>query len=144
MSTDPIIEQLDSLQNVVTPSSVESLTGDALSVLNQSLYSDKEQHRIKAAELILARTLPARETRSLSLDVQKIDTLQQVASVAKDVFILTVRGEITPREGQTLLNLLESIKGFIIDAQYADDFDQIKYLVEKDPNYKSFVAARKH
>jgi hypothetical protein len=61
-----------------------------------------------AARLCLERILPVRKERSIHLELRPVDSAQDLPIHFQDITLAVAEGRITPREGESVANILTS------------------------------------
>ncbi|NDF11523.1 MAG: hypothetical protein EB060_01735 [Proteobacteria bacterium] len=65
---------------------------------------------LTAIRLVLERVLPPRKDAPVLLDITKPTSLQEVTQTIADVVDAVAGGEITPGEGQAVVNIIDNLR----------------------------------
>jgi hypothetical protein len=103
-------------RNKATQALQEMLEGEAEQITRKAIELAKAGDLL-AIRLCMERLLPPRKDRPVQIDLPPIETLGQVSAAMATVSRAIGEGQITPGEGETLINILAVQKDVIFNAE---------------------------
>lgn len=117
----------------------EDVTLDVMNQIIDDLSSDKDWIRLKAQEIILNRTLPARKMRAIKFAIKSMNTIQDVVQAKEEVILKMAKGKINAEEALIYLSIVDNIKDTLIAEKYIKLILEFKQEAQGDVGFQAFL-----
>jgi Family of unknown function (DUF5681) len=115
------------------------LEGDAEQLLNKAV-SMALNGDVAAMRLCLERLVPPRKERLIQLDLPPIQTAQDVSNAMEMIFSAMGDGQITPGEGETMVNMLTARTNVLRAEEFEERLKKVERIVSTEPEDSSTAA----
>ncbi len=103
--------------NKTTLAAQAILDGEAEELIRKAVGLAKEGNPM-ALRLLIERLLPCPKDRPLAFPLPKVETAADIATAHGAIWEGVAQGELTPREGQSMMALLESMRqSLLVDLE---------------------------
>lgn len=99
---------------------IESLMQSELTNIGQKLIELAMAGNLQAIKLLLDRVMPPKTSRSIEIEIPKIETATDALQAISTVIHAVGQGELTPSEGEAMTKIIQSFT----QALQSYEFDQ--------------------
>lgn len=112
--------------------------------LIKALIKKAKAGNMMAMRYILDRTFPVRHYRSIAIDIDKIETLSDIEDALRKIVINALKGKINADEAKNLIEIVFTLREFVVDAHISDEFKTFKALQLQNPQFKNFYSSKSY
>ena len=120
-------------RNRVTIAAQALLDGQAEKITQKAIDKALEGDGM-ALRLCLERLLPVRKDRPISLELKKLEKVEDASKALGTITKAVAQGEITPLEGQSMANIIEAHRRAIETMDLERRLTELEEQAEKDQN----------